>query len=158
MTKTMPLMFFVLFAAIVAVAADDGLVLPAELVQSVSDAGDALANDNFAGYKKTLPAVLESVQKTTGAVRATLLPLSEKLVPGNDLTSARVPFKFFSNAVANFVAAQPKDKRQAKVFECPHALKTDNVFVALRWIQKDNPTLLNPFWGAKMLHCGKEIQ
>lgn len=130
------------------------VTLPPALVQSLSDAAAALAKDDLAGYKKHLPAVLESVKQTTGAVRATLLPLSERLVPGNDLKTARKPFEPFSNAAANFVLAQPASKRQAKVFQCPMS----PVLGVGRWIQKDNPKLQNPFFGSQMLTCGSEVK
>ncbi|MDR0706048.1 MAG: hypothetical protein LBF88_13830 [Planctomycetaceae bacterium] len=130
------------------------VTLPPALVQSLSDAASALAKDDLAGYKKHLPAILESVKQTTGAVRATLLPLSERLVPGNDLKTARKPFEPFSNAAANFVLAQPASKRQAKVFQCPMS----PVLGVGRWIQKDNPKLQNPFFGSQMLACGSEVK
>ncbi|MDR1486359.1 MAG: hypothetical protein LBT09_16265 [Planctomycetaceae bacterium] len=135
----------------------ESITLPSALVQSISDAADSLAKDDFASYKKHLPAVLVSVKQTTGAVRAALLPLSERLSAGNankDIKSARRVFEPFSNTVANFVIAQPASKRQAKVFQCPMS----PVLGVGRWIQKDNATLLNPFFGAEMLHCGKELK
>ncbi|MDR3233458.1 MAG: hypothetical protein LBT46_07335 [Planctomycetaceae bacterium] len=130
------------------------LQLPPALVQSLSDAAAALAKDDLAGYQKHLPAVLAAVKETTGAVRATLLPLSERLTAGKDLKSARKPFEPFSNAAANFVAAQPPEKRQAKVFQCPMS----PVLTVGRWIQKDNPKLQNPFFGSQMLTCGSEVK
>jgi hypothetical protein len=130
------------------------VMLPPALVQSMSDAAAALAKDDLAGYKKHLPEILESVKLTTGAVRATLLPLSERLVPGKDLKSARQPFEPFSNAAANFVLAQPAANRQAKVFQCPMS----PVLTVGRWIQKDNPKLQNPFFGSQMLTCGSEVK
>ncbi|MDR1964489.1 MAG: hypothetical protein LBQ50_11975 [Planctomycetaceae bacterium] len=130
------------------------VTLPPALVQSLSDAAAALAKDDLAGYKKHLPAILESVKQTTGAVRATLLPLSERLVPGSDLKTARKPFEPFSNAAANFVLAQPAANRQAKVFQCPMS----PVLTVGRWIQKDNPKLQNPFFGSQMLTCGSELK
>jgi hypothetical protein len=130
------------------------VTLPSDLVQSLSDAAAVLAADDYAGYKKVLPKILESVKQTTGAVRATLLPLSERLVEGKDLKTARKPFEPFSNAVANFVLAQPAASRQAKVFQCPMS----PVLTVGRWIQKDNPKLQNPFFGSEMLTCGKEIK
>jgi Cu(I)/Ag(I) efflux system membrane fusion protein len=130
------------------------VTLPPALVQSLSDAATALAKDDLAGYKKHLPAILESVKQTTGAVRATLLPLSERLVPGTDLKTARKPFEPFSNAAANFVLAQPASSRQAKVFQCPMS----PVLGVGRWIQKDNPKLQNPFFGSQMLTCGNELK
>ncbi|MDR0391628.1 MAG: hypothetical protein LBH59_06955, partial [Planctomycetaceae bacterium] len=132
----------------------EAVMLPPALVQSLSDAAAALAKDDLDGYKKHLPAILESVKQTTGAVRATLLPLSERLVAGNDLKTARKPFEPFSNAAANFVLAQPATKRQAKVFQCPMS----PVLVVGRWIQKDNPKLQNPFFGSQMLTCGNEVK
>ncbi|MDR3181722.1 MAG: hypothetical protein LBT89_02185 [Planctomycetaceae bacterium] len=134
------------------------LALPADLVQSLSAGADALAKDDLAGYQKVLPDILAATEQTTGAVRATLLPLSRQLQPGkkipSSLQTARKGFEPFSNAAANFVAAQPPDKRQAKVFECPMS----PVLTLGRWIQKDNPKLLNPFFGSQMLTCGKEVK
>ncbi|MDR2644282.1 MAG: EF-hand domain-containing protein [Planctomycetaceae bacterium] len=132
----------------------DAITLPSALVQSISDAAISLAKDDFASYQKHLPAVLASVRQTSGAVRATLLPLSERLETGKDIKSARRTFEPFSNAVANFVLAQTASKRQAKVFQCPMS----PVLGVGRWIQKDESTLLNPFFGAEMLHCGKELK
>jgi Cu(I)/Ag(I) efflux system membrane fusion protein len=132
----------------------ESILLPSALVQSISDAADSLARDDFASYKKHLPAVIESVKQTTGAVRAALLPLSERLTTGKDIKSARKTFEPFSNTVANFVIAQPAKNRQAKVFQCPMS----PVLGVGRWIQKDKTELLNPFFGAEMLHCGKELK
>ncbi|MDR2172082.1 MAG: EF-hand domain-containing protein [Planctomycetaceae bacterium] len=132
----------------------ESLVLPATLIQSISDAADALAKDDFATYQKHLPVVIASVKRTSGAVRATLAPLAERLGTGKDIKSARRTFEPFSNAVANFVLAQPATNRQAKVFQCPMS----PVLGVGRWIQKDNAELLNPFFGAEMLHCGKELK
>jgi hypothetical protein len=132
----------------------ESIVLPATLIQSVSDAANSLAKDDFVSYQKHLPAVVVSVKQTTGAVRAVLLPLSERLTAGKDIKAARRTFEPFSNSVANFVIAQPAQKRQAKVFQCPMS----PVLGVGRWIQKDNRELLNPFFGAEMLHCGKELK
>ncbi|GHT14038.1 hypothetical protein FACS1894170_10640 [Planctomycetales bacterium] len=130
------------------------LQLPPALLQVLSDASAALAKDDLAGYQKLIPAIQESVLQTTSAVRATLLPLAQRLKPGNDLKTARKPFEPFSNAAANFVAAQPSGKRQAKVFECTMT----PVLTVGRWIQKDNPKLQNPFHGSAMLTCGSEVK
>ncbi|MDR1924147.1 MAG: hypothetical protein LBQ66_07210 [Planctomycetaceae bacterium] len=132
----------------------NAVTLPPALVQSLSDAADALAKDDFATYKKHLPSILTSVKQTTGAVRAALLPLSERLSTGKDLKSARRTFEPFSNTAANFVLAQPAKKRQAKIFQCPMS----PVLGVGRWIQKDNPNLLNPFFGSEMLRCGSEVK
>lgn len=132
----------------------ESLLLPSSLIQSLSEAAESLAKDDFVSYQKKLPAVLSSVKLTTGAIRAALLPLSERLATGKDIKSARRTFEPFSNAVANFVIAQPVSSRQAKVFQCPMS----PVLGVGRWIQKDNSVLLNPFFGAEMLHCGKELK
>ncbi|MDR2171057.1 MAG: hypothetical protein LBP59_13015 [Planctomycetaceae bacterium] len=132
----------------------ESILLPEALVKSISDAADALAKDDFVSYQKHLPVVIASVKQTTGAVRAALTPLAERLSTGKDIKSARRTFEPFSNTVANFVIALPAKSRQAKVFQCPMS----PILSVGRWIQKDNPELLNPFFGAEMLHCGKELK
>jgi hypothetical protein len=139
------------FAAYIAGGA---VTLPDALIQGLSDASAALAKDDLAGYQKSIPIIQTAVKQTTGAVRATLLPLSERLILGKDLASARKPFEPLSNAAANFVAAQPPERRQAKVFQCTMT----PVLTVGRWIQKDNPKLQNPFHGSVMLTCGSEVK
>jgi Cu(I)/Ag(I) efflux system membrane fusion protein len=132
----------------------ESLRLPDILIKSISDASNFLAKDDFESYQKNLPKLVESVKRTTGAARASLLPLSARLESGKDIKSARRTFEPFSNTVANFVIAQPVASRQARVFQCPMT----PVLGVGRWIQKDNPELLNPFFGAEMLNCGNELK
>ncbi|GHT40249.1 hypothetical protein FACS189443_0330 [Planctomycetales bacterium] len=88
-------------------------------MDNVLKADEFLANDNLKGYHEILPVIVESVKnESNAAVKEKLLPLAEKLVAGSDLKSARAPYEPFSNTLAQFVQAQPKESRQAHVYLC----------------------------------------
>ena len=83
------------------------------------------------------------------------------VTPAKDLTAARKQFYPLSMAVAD-IAMQVRrqdGKAAVKVFECPMAksavpsAETNQG----RWVQVAG-SLRNPFFGAEMLECGKEIQ
>jgi hypothetical protein len=123
------------------------------LLDNVLKADEFLANDNLKGYQEILPVIVESVKNEgNAAVKEKLLPLAEKLVVGTDLKSARTPYEPFSNTLAQFVQAQPKESRQAHVYLCTMTPVLGNA----RWLQKSNDKAWNPFHGSAMLHCGSQ--
>ena len=74
--------------------------------------------------------------------------------PAKDLTEARARFLPFSTVIVE-LAQQLKKTDLAfsalKVYYCPMAPKPG------LWIQSKGP-LANPFFGAAMLKCGKEVE
>ena len=127
--------------------------LPTALIESTLRVTEALAADNLAAYQKHLPALRAAIHQTSGAAHHTLAPLAEKLVDGPDLKSVRRPFEPFSNALADFVRAQPAAHRPAKIFQCPMT----PVLGTARWLQQNDDDARNPFFGADMLNCGEEL-
>jgi Cu(I)/Ag(I) efflux system membrane fusion protein len=124
------------------------------LIQAALAVTEALAPDDLAAYRKHLPALRESVARSTGATRAALAPSAEKLTAEGDLKNVRRPFEAFSNALADLVRAHPENTRPATVFQC----RMSPVLGTARWLQKDDRAVRNPFFGAEMLSCGDELK
>ena len=102
-------------------------------------AHEALAADNFDGAKKALAGMVgkckDDCQKDLGTVK-----------DAKDIKALRLVFKAISTKVAS-CGDFPKD--YASAF-CPMAFNNKGAF----WVQKKG-TIANPYYGAKMLTCGK---
>jgi Cu(I)/Ag(I) efflux system membrane fusion protein len=82
--------------------------------------------------------------------------------PSTDLSAARKQFYPLSLAVSELAVRIRKQAGEAdkiKVFECPMAKSAvpSAETTQGRWVQLSGP-LRNPFFGAEMLDCGKEIK
>jgi Cu(I)/Ag(I) efflux system membrane fusion protein len=128
--------------------------LPESFILAVETVTSDLSSDKLDDYNKHLPDVLEKYNELPKEVRLVLKPFADKLTTGNTLKEVRMPFEPFSNATADIVRGQPKDKRQAFIFQCPMS----PVLGTARWIQPENEECLNPFFGEEMLNCGQEIK
>jgi Cu(I)/Ag(I) efflux system membrane fusion protein len=127
---------------------------PEPFIVAVEKITLALSADDLAEYHKHLPSVQEQFKTLPEDIQKVLKPFAEKLAVGKTLKDVRTPFEPFSNAVADIVRSQPKEKRQAFIFQCPMS----PVLGTARWIQAKNGECLNPFFGSEMLNCGVEIK
>jgi Cu(I)/Ag(I) efflux system membrane fusion protein len=130
-------------------------VLAPAVLESALALTAALSADDLPAYLKHLVTLKAALKAAAGTpAHKTLAPLAEKLLPGPDLTTVRRPFEPFSSALADIVRSAPAASRPAKIFQC----RMTPVQGTSRWIQRDNAKVLNPFFGAAMLHCGDELK
>lgn len=119
-----------------------------------ADAAAFLAGDDLAGYKKQLPVLRAALAaflaaKDQVAQDGPLAKFKGGLADPADLEKARHDFARLSTAVADL--ARENDLQASEhlhIFECPMA--------GARWLQRA-PGLKNPFLGALMSGCGKEL-
>ena len=131
----MPYLYSLLSIALIACGASESV--PPALSAYVS-AQEALADDDF---DKARTALQNLVQHADPALKS----LVEKAANAKDITAVRTAFKPLSEEVIK------GDIPEGYVLAyCPMA---DNDTGA-HWIQKDQPQLMNPYFGATMLHCG----
>ena len=99
---------------------------------------EALANDNFPKAQ----AALKNLVQHAGPV---LKPLVVKAANASDITAVRAAFKPLSAEIIK--SEVPEGYVRAY---CSMADGDRGAY----WIQKDQPRLMNPYFGATMLHCG----
>lgn len=98
---------------------------------------EALADDNFENAKTALSNLLTASE---GDIKTAVATASEAA----DIENARTAFKPVSDAVKD------GDLPEGHVVAyCPMAFNDTGA----HWVQKDG-TLMNPYFGASMLHCG----
>jgi Cu(I)/Ag(I) efflux system membrane fusion protein len=138
----------------------------AEFIQVADAMAAALAKDDLAAFNKTS----EPAMNVTGAMVKLLSPAVEKLDDldktrhfhgFDDLKSARTAFHKFS--VAAVAALEPLRKAgqtpDFQIYECGMVDEAiPDVPKKARWIQIGGRSMANPFFGAEMLECGKEIK
>lgn len=126
----------------------------------------ALAADDLAKFN----TASEPAMNVTGAMIKLLRPTVETLDEldkarhfhgFDDLKSARIAFHKFS--VAATAALEPLRKAgqtpEFQLYECPMVDEAiPDVPKKARWIQTGRRSMANPFFGAEMLECGKEIK
>ncbi|MXW77891.1 MAG: DUF3347 domain-containing protein [Gemmatimonadetes bacterium] len=101
-------------------------------------AQEALASDDLDQARQALQDLVQSANPT-------LKPLAEKAASGADISAVRVAFKPLSEEV-----------RKGQIPEgyviayCPMADGDKGA----HWVQKDQPQIANPYFGASMLRCG----
>lgn len=145
-------------------AASRNVPLPASAVTllkpvalATADGAAALAADDLAGYKKTLPVVRTAlVAFFDGYAHAEHGPLADyrnALAEPTDLAAARRQFEPFSTVVADLAQdARLHESAKMHVFQCSMSPVLGNG----RWLQRDSGTK-NPFFGSRMPACGREI-
>ena len=101
-------------------------------------AQEALAADDFDKARTALQSLAQHADPK-------LKPLVQKAAHSADIISVRTAFKPLSEKMIK--SEIPDGYVQAY---CPMA---DNDAGA-HWIQRDQPRLMNPYFGATMLHCG----
>jgi Cu(I)/Ag(I) efflux system membrane fusion protein len=138
----------------------------AEFIKVADAMAAALAKDDLAGFNKAS----EPAMNVTGEMVKLLSPAVENLDDldksrhfhgFDDLKSARTAFHKFS--VTATAALEPLRKAgqtpEFQIYEC--AMVDDaipGVSKKARWIQTGGRAMANPFFGAEMLECGKEIK
>jgi Cu(I)/Ag(I) efflux system membrane fusion protein len=131
-----------------------------KLFAAASAVAAALASDDLAGHNSHVPALHEAAMAAAEALGPNAARLSETahVGPAKDLKAARKQFYPLSMAIAE-LAMHAGAGGKVKVFECPMAksavpsAETNQG----RWVQLVGP-IRNPFFGAEMLECGKEVQ
>ena len=101
-------------------------------------AQEALAADDIDQARQALQDLVQNASPT-------LKPLAEKAASGADITAVRVAFKPLSEQVR-----KGQIPEGYVVAYCPMA-DGDN---GAHWVQKDQPQIANPYFGASMLRCG----
>ena len=134
-----------------ATAVDPTLIAP--LAFATADAAAALATDDLAGYRQTLPPLREALaayfRGDPHAAHSPLGKLSDGLTIPTDLEAARSEFLPFSTEIADLARASHLHHTAGlHIFEC--SMKNG------RWLQR-TAELKNPFLGSAMSTCGTEI-
>jgi membrane fusion protein, copper/silver efflux system len=138
----------------------------AEFIKVADSMAAALAKDDLAAFIKAS----EPAMNASGAMVKQLRPVGEKLDAldkarhfhgFDDIKSARTAFHKFS--VAATAALEPLRKAgQTPAFEIYECGMVDEAIPGVpkkaRWIQISKRPMANPFFGAEMLECGKEIK
>ncbi|MEE3234934.1 MAG: hypothetical protein VX294_12260 [Candidatus Latescibacterota bacterium] len=102
-------------------------------------AQEALANDNLEVAQAALVQLSRSAEKSIGI-------LAEKTAAASTIKNVRSAFKNLSNAV---IQTQSLPEGFAIAY-CPMAFDGNGA----QWIQRREPELINPYFGASMLNCG----
>ena len=126
---------FIIAIAIAACGSSDPA--PPALVHYVA-AQEALAADDLDQAHQALQGLIQSASPT-------LKPLAEKAASAADLAAVRVAFKPLSEEVR-----KGQIPEGYVVAYCPMADGEKGA----HWVQKDQPQIANPYFGASMLRCG----
>ncbi len=126
---------FLIALAIAACGSSDQT--PPALLHYVA-AQEALASDDLDQARQALQDLVQSASPT-------LKPLVEKAASGADLAAVRVAFKPLSEEVR-----KGQIPEGYVVAYCPMADGDKGA----HWVQKDQPQIANPYFGASMLRCG----
>jgi Cu(I)/Ag(I) efflux system membrane fusion protein len=101
-------------------------------------AQEALASDDLDQARQALQDLVQNASPT-------LKPLAEKAASAADLAAVRVAFKPLSEEVR-----KGQIPEGYVVAYCPMADGDKGA----HWVQKDQPQIANPYFGASMLRCG----
>ena len=101
----------------------------------------ALYKDDFAAAKKTAAGMVKHDKDSAMAKHA------QAIADSKSIEDARKHFKELSD-VAIPIA---KKEKTMHVAHCPMAMKGKGA----DWLQKSDKEIQNPYFGAKMAHCGK---
>ena len=127
---------FIVAIAIAACGSSDPA--PPALVHYVA-AQEALAADDLDQARQALQGLVQSASPT-------LKPLAEKAASAAGLAAVRVAFKPLSEEVM-----KGQIPEGYVVAYCPMADGEKGA----HWVQKDQPQIANPYFGASMLRCGE---
>lgn len=127
------------------------------LAVAMSDAGAALAKDDFALYQSLRPSVRNALHDLSDAdpkLAAGLTTTPADPLPNRgNLADARKDFVRFSTAVTDAVRSRKVHQSEnLRIFECTMAPEIGTG----RWLQQ-GAGAKNPFFGAAMLKCGVEL-
>ena len=101
-------------------------------------AQEALADDNFTGAQQALKSMADEATES-------LSPLASAAAGSGDIETMRAAFKPLSEAIIGGEIPEG----YVRAF-CPMADGDRGA----SWVQKDGSSLMNPYFGASMLHCG----
>lgn len=123
----------------------------AQPVQAVYDnyitVQGVLAKDSLEGVSKAATAMAKSIQGDSAkALSSKVAQQAEALSKAKDLASARDAFKNLSDSLIQHLSSQKAAAGVYHVAYCPMAKAS--------WIQTSK-TVLNPYMGSSMLHCGQ---
>jgi hypothetical protein len=122
-----------------------------EPVQAVYDSyitvQGTLAKDSLEGVSKAAAAMAKSIQgDASKALSVRVAEQAEALSKAKDLAAARDAFKNLSDSLIRHLASQKLPAGVYHVAYCPMAKAS--------WIQTSK-TVLNPYMGSSMPHCGQ---
>ena len=101
-------------------------------------AQEALADDNFTGAQQALKGMADAATES-------LSPVASAAAGSGDIETMRAAFKPLSEAIIGGEIPEG----YVRAF-CPMADGDRGA----SWVQKDGSSLMNPYFGASMLHCG----
>ncbi len=132
--RCLPLLFLI---AVTIAACGSSDPAPPALTHYVA-AQEALAADDLDQARQALQGLVQSASPT-------LKPLAEKAAGAADIAAVRVAFKPLSEEVR-----KGQIPEGYVVAYCPMADGDKGA----HWVQKDQPQIANPYFGASMLRCG----
>ena len=132
--RCLPFLFLI---AVTIAACGSSDPIPPALTHYVA-AQEALAADDLYQARQALQGLVQSASPT-------LKPLAEKAASGADIAAVRVAFKPLSEEVR-----KGQIPEGYVVAYCPMADGDKGA----HWVQKDQPQIANPYFGASMLRCG----
>ena len=111
---------------------------PSPMFAQYIAAQEALADDDFTGAQQALKSM-------ANAATESLSPLASAAAGSDDIETMRAAFKPLSEAIIRGEIPEG----YVRAF-CPMADGDRGA----SWVQKDGSSLMNPYFGASMLHCG----
>lgn len=130
-------MRYLLYFSLVLTACSSSDPAPPALIDYVA-AQEALASDDLDQARQALQGLVQNASPT-------LKPLAEKAARASDITGVRIAFKPLSEEVR-----KGQIPEGYVVAYCPMADGDKGA----HWVQKDQPQIANPYFGASMLRCG----
>lgn len=120
-------------------------------VQSVFDnyikVHGALAQDSLEGIGPTANAIAEAIRgDSMKMLSPKVAKQAEALAQARDLETARVAFKALSDSLIDYLKGQKVPAGAYYVVYCPMAKAS--------WLQTKK-TIMNPYMGKEMIHCGQ---
>ena len=110
----------------------------------------ALADDNDKHAKHTATTLVETIEQNPTPQTKSLLNPARQLAAATDIKSRRAALKSLSDALIQLIREHGRDSiGNAYVVNCPMALGGKGA----DWLSA-TPTVLNPYFGDAMLHCG----
>lgn len=114
------------------------------MLEGYSEVSSALYKDDLAAAKK---AAGDLVKSDKGSA---LVKHCQAIADSKTLDEARLHFKELSDAAI----PTAKDKKTMHEMHCPMAFGGKGA----SWLQKSPDEVQNPYFGAKMPHCGDEVK
>ena len=121
---------------------------PVQLVfDSYIKAQASLAQDSIEGIESTAAAMVKVIREDTmKRLSPKVADQAEALAKAKDLETARAAFKPLSESLIGYLKQQKVSEGAYYVAYCPMAKAS--------WIQTDK-TIINPYMGKSMVHCGQ---